>query len=103
MIDYLFWMCWKFSVMMSFLLHCTICRKPSFTGLYVQWEHFSAKKQKLALVYFLVTRAKRICSRSQLSSELAILRDLFIGKGYPYTVVSMTDHKYEASTKRLFF
>ena len=38
----------------------TIYKKPSCTGVYVQWERFSAKKQKLALIYSLVTRANRI-------------------------------------------
>ena len=61
----------------------TIYMKPSFIGLYVQWEQrFSGKEQKLALIYSLATRAKRICSQFLLSS---LLDDFFISNEYPNT------------------
>ena len=65
----------------------TVYRKPTFTGLYTQWQSFSAKRQKLALICSLTTRAKRICSPSLLSQELDKLRNIFISNGYPLSIV----------------
>ena len=56
-------------------------------GLYTQWQSFSAKRQKLALICSLTTRAKRICSPSLLSQELDKLRNIFISNGYPLSIV----------------
>ena len=65
----------------------TVYRKPTFTGLYTQWQSFSAKRQKLALICSLTTRAKRICSPSLISQELDKLRNIFISNGYPLSIV----------------
>ena len=65
----------------------TIYRKPTFTGLYVQWESFSPKRQKVALNQSLTTRAKRICSTSLLRDELDFLRNIFIYNGYPHNII----------------
>jgi len=65
----------------------TLYRKPTFTGLYIQWQSFSAKRQKLALICSLTTRAKRLCSPSLLPEELEKLRNIFISNGYPLTIV----------------
>ena len=63
----------------------TIYMKPSFIGLYVQWEkRFSAKEQKLALIYSLVTRANirrfalSFCCRVSYMTSLLVMNILIL-------------------------
>ena len=65
----------------------SIYRKPTFTGLYTQWDSFAPSSQKIALVRSLTSRAVRICSPVTLPDELAKLKTLFGKNGYPSHVV----------------
>ena len=61
----------------------TVYRKPTFTGMCLQWDSFCSVKYKIALIRCLVNRALRICSVEKLSTELDFLRDTFLRNGYP--------------------
>ena len=65
----------------------TICRKPTFTGLYTRWDSYCDPGQKIALIRSLTNRAKRICSPQLLTDEIAQLKRIFHQNGYPPPIV----------------
>ena len=65
----------------------TIYRKPTFTGLYNRWDSYSAYDQKVALIRSLTLRAKRICSPQHLNDEVAKLKAILQGNGYPLPII----------------
>ena len=70
----------------------SVYRKPTFTGLYTQWDSFAPSSHKVALVRSLVSRAVRICSPTTLSDELVKIRNIFDSNGYPAHVVEKVLH-----------
>ena len=66
----------------------SVYRKPTFTGLYITWDSFCARKYKINLVRNLVHRAMRICSSSKLQQELDFLKSIFSRNGYPDDVLT---------------
>ena len=82
----------------------TVYRKPTFTGHYVRWSSFCAKRRKLNLITCLVHRAINICSQDQLSTELDEIRSILATNGYPRNVVEagiqkkLTEHQQRLST-----
>ena len=66
----------------------TVYRKPTFTGMCLQWDSFCSVKYKIALNRCLGNRALRICSVEKLSRELDFLRDMFLRNGYPAGIVN---------------
>ena len=65
----------------------SVYRKPTFTGLYLQWNSFAPTQQKVSLLRSLTSRAVKICSDSMLSQELDKLRNIFLDNGYPSLVI----------------
>lgn len=65
----------------------SVYRKPTFTGLYTRWDSFAPTQQKISLLKSLVSRAKKICSESTLSEELAKLKVIFADNGYPTHII----------------
>ena len=70
----------------------TVYRKPSFTGLYLQYNAFCPARYKVNLVKTLCYRARRICSPHLLSSELRVIRDILCRNGFPDWFI--TKHMY---------
>ena len=69
-------------------LSTTVYRKPTFSGLYLQWASFVPKKYKRGLVNGLLHRAWRICSSFELfHQEVIFLKDILQKNGYPYTFI----------------
>ena len=66
----------------------SVYRKPTFTGMCLQWDAFCPVKYKVGLVRCLVNRAKRICSKSMLEGELDFLNEMFRKNGYPQAVIN---------------
>jgi len=66
----------------------SIFRKPTFTGMCLQYDAYCPMKYKIGLVRCLVNRAHRICSPSKLSSELEFLKQMFEMNGYPEHVIN---------------
>ena len=60
----------------------TVYRKPTLTGLYLRWNSYEQKSQKIALVKSLSSRAKRLCS-SQYIDEKSQLTSILQRNGYP--------------------
>ena len=64
----------------------SVCRKPSFTGLFTNFDSFIPISYKRGLVYTLVNRYFKICSSYHLfHSELLNLKKLLLNNGYPDT------------------
>ena len=71
----------------------SIYRKPTFTGQYVRWDSFCAKKVKMNLISLLIHRAIMICSSSKLKEELDNIRVLLEANGYPTAVINAVIRK----------
>ena len=65
----------------------SVYRKPTFTGLYLNWHSFAPKSRKLNLFRNLSYRALNICSEYKIDNELRAIRDIFIDNGYPEDVI----------------
>ena len=65
----------------------SIYRKPTFTGLYLNWYSFVPKSRKLNLIRCLFYRALNICSECKIDNEVRAIRDIFIDNGYPEDVI----------------
>ena len=65
-------------------LATTVCRKPTHTNQYLQWDSHHAISNKYSIINSLLHRAKNICSNQHLLEEeqTQIQRALSIGK-YP--------------------
>ena len=66
----------------------SVYRKPTFTGMCLQFDSFCPVKYKIGLIRCLVNRALRICSVEKLSGELDFLRNMFLKNGYPVGIVN---------------
>ena len=60
-----------------------IYRKPTFTGLYLNWDAFAPKPRKVNLIKCLTFRALKICSESKIKNEFEQIKNLFLSNGYP--------------------
>ena len=62
----------------------TIYRKPTFSGVYSNFENFLPLVYKFGMVYTLVYRCFHICSNwTQFHTELTFLKVIFQKNGYP--------------------
>ena len=61
-----------------------IWRKPTHTGLLLNYNAYCSKKWKSGLISCLLYRAKLICSTNLLFlNEVGLLRNMFASNGYP--------------------
>ena len=67
----------------------SVYRKPTFTGLYLNWHSFVPKSRKLSLIRCLSYRALNICSDNKIEDELKVIKDIFINNGYPEEVIDV--------------
>ena len=67
----------------------SIYRKPTFSGLYLDWHSFAPKSRKLNLIRCLSYRALNICSECKIENELKAIKDIFIDNGYPEDVIDI--------------
>ena len=51
-----------------------ICRKPTFTGLYLSCDTFAPESRKVNLIKYLTFRALKICSDNKIKSEFDQIR-----------------------------
>ena len=67
----------------------TIYRKPTFSGVYSNYERFSPSIYKFDTVYTLVYRCFHICSNLiQFHRELTFPQQIFQKNGYPENLIS---------------
>ena len=64
-------------------------RKPTFTGLYLNWHSFPPKSRKLNLIRCLSYRALNICRDCKIENELKVIKDIFIDNRYPKEVIDV--------------
>ena len=79
----------------------SIYRKPTFSGLYTHWDSFCPNKRKINLIKTLVDRAMKICSDSELESEVSQLKQIFVKNGYPEQLVDKVISNKLSSSSRL--
>ena len=65
----------------------SVYRKPTYTGLYLNWHSFAPKSRKLNLIRCLSYRALNICSEYKIENKLRDIRDIFIDNGYSGDVI----------------
>ena len=67
----------------------SVYRKPTFTGLYLDWHFFAPKSRKLNLIRCLSYRALNICSDCKIENELKAIKDILIDNAYPEDVIDV--------------
>ena len=68
-----------------------IYRKPTHTQQYINWNSNHPKNMLLGVLKGLIHRAHVICDlKEDLLEELDLLKDVFIGNGYPEHLVTKT-------------
>ena len=73
--------------------HTTIYRKPTFTGVYLNWTSLTSRRYKISLIYCLLGRAWKICDEvSERMKELQRLKEILLKNEYPEHVI---DHEFE--------
>ena len=66
----------------------TVCRKPTFSGVYMRFDSFLPNTYKFSMIYTLVFRYFSICSNwTNFHNELVFLRDTFLKNGYPISFI----------------
>ena len=73
----------------------TVYRKPTFSGVYSNFESFLPSVYKFGMVYTLVYRCFRISSnRTQFYTELTFLKGIFRKNGYPENLIDKCFKKF---------
>jgi hypothetical protein len=79
--------------------HCSVYRKPTFTGLGSSFFSFCTLKFKITSIQTLVYRAYNVCSNyTSLHSEFEFLRNFFKSNGYPSFLVEKYIKRFLHST-----
>ena len=63
----------------SFAFVTCIYTKPTFTGLYLNWDAFAPKSRKVNLIKCLTFRALNICSDNKIKSEFEQIKKKILG------------------------
>ena len=76
-------------------LTATSYRKPTFSGVYSNFESFLPSVYKFDVTYALVYRCFHICSnRTQFHTELIFLKGIFQNNGYPESFIDKCFKKF---------
>ena len=67
----------------------SVYRKPTFTGLYLDWHSFAPKSRKLNLIRYLSYRVVNIYSDCKIENELKAIKDIFIDNGCTEDVIDV--------------
>ena len=67
----------------------SVYRKPTFTGLYLNWHSFVPKSRKLNLIRRHSYRTLKIPSDCKIENELKVIKDIFIVNGYPEEIIDV--------------
>ena len=71
-------------------------RKPTFTGVMLNWNSLTTLKYKKGLIHCLLDRSNKICSsEKQKEIEKASLRNILIQNNYPAVVIDKEYKKFE--------
>ena len=73
----------------------TVYRKPTFSGVYSNFESFLPSVYKFGMAYTSVYRCFRICSNwTQFHNELIFLKGIFRKNGYPENFIDKCFKKF---------
>ena len=76
-------------------LTTAVCQKPTFSGVYSNFESFLPKVYKFGIVYTLVYTCFHICSNwTQFHTELIFLKGIFQKNGYPENFIDKCFKKF---------
>ena len=65
----------------------TVYRKPTFSGVYTNFESFLPTVYRFGMVYTLVYRCFKICSDwAKFHEELSFLKQVFLKKQIPFVI-----------------
>lgn len=78
----------------------SVYRKPTFTGLYINWKSFVPCSTKVNVIVTLVHRTLMICSPCTLQQELDKIHYILCNNGYPTNVVKgVMERKIDHSSR----
>ena len=76
-------------------LQLSVYRKPTHTGLYINWLSFVPFRYKLNLIKWLLDKAFKICSnRPLMQKELDFISTLLGKNGYPKRLIKIQTRKF---------
>ena len=79
----------------SYQYFTTLYRKPTFTGVYLNWTSLTSKKYKIGLIRCLMDRIWKICSlESDRKSEVETLKIILIRNDYPLEIINQEIARY---------
>ena len=67
----------------------SVYRKPTFTGLYLDWHSFASKSRKLNLIRCLSDRSLNIRRGYKIENELKAIKDIFINNRYLEDIIDI--------------
>ena len=77
-----------------------VYRKPSFSGVYANFDSFLPTTYKFSMIYTLVFRCFSICSNwTYFHNDLVFLKDIFLKNWYP---ISFLDKCFKTFLDRLY-
>ena len=83
-------------------LETSTYRKPTFTGVMLNWNSLTSIKYKTGLIRCLLDRSYKICSNEKLKQvEMAQLRILLLKNNYPSQVIEKEFNKFLEIKSRL--
>ena len=72
----------------SYQYFTTLYRKPTFTGVYLNWTSLNSRKYKIGLIICLMNRIWKICTKDEdRNEEIEILRKILSKNEYPVDIV----------------
>ena len=78
----------------------TVYRKPTFSGVYTDFESFLPTIYKFGMLYTLPYHCFKICSHwTKFDEELSFLKQVFFKNGYP---LSFIDNCFKTFVDKLF-
>jgi len=70
-------------------------RKPTFTGVFLNWNSLTSRRYKVGLLKCLLNRMKKICSNEEKTLiEMEQLRELMMKNNYPTNIITQEFDKF---------
>ena len=83
-------------------LETEMYRKPTFTGVYLNWDSLTSRKYKIGLIKCLLNRIWRICSNPETRSvETSRTKSILLKNNYPANVLDKEIAKFVSNKNKL--
>ena len=74
--------------------------KPTFTGVFLNWNSLTSRKYKIGLIHCLLDRVSKICSENEEKNlEKQKLKSVFLSNNYPEHILNSEFDKFEKYQK----